>query len=605
MFRLFSMLLAATGALAAQCLPPAGGAAVAFANPDEALSAVLPLNLAFPMAGASGAPFTHCVVSTNGVLYLTNGGPAVGAGTFDWGGIASLRGAPGASPRIAPYWNDLWDAVPGTWQVTIDTSVADRCAVLWTDVAEWDQHQPAKSFAAELFATGEIRFTWSLTAIDRNPTTIGVSLGNAIADPGPVDLSVATSSSTGILYQIVAPGPFALGGRQITITPNGLGGYGVAPSCLPAEHARVGTGCYAISDSAYQVFADAGAASAALPGKSLTFVPAGASYAVQWGSSGFQAASAPVPLALGDDDELVYTPSHPLPGPFGPTSDLRICANGVIGLGATPMTFPGTTSAQPAVSGCLGNHDAAFYAWHDFDPTEFGSGAITLEEKPVAGDIVVVVTWDGVENRPTGVSNPSSLQFQLNLTTGVVTIVWEVVDANPSSASGSAHLIGFSPAGPSQDAGAVDFPAVSPLVLQLANQAPLSLSASPAPISTAAAGTTVLYTVDDLPEFAPGAGVRIGLIALSLAASAGVPLPVLGIDSPGCFLQVGGLDLLVAVVGAQAAQVAAFSLPAGLPPGLELFAQGIGLVTPNSLPNGLPGSGLVTSNGLVSRIGAY
>ena len=34
------------------------------------------------------------------------------------------------------------------------------------------------------------------------------------------------------------------------------------------------------------------------------------------------------------------------------------------------------------------------------------------------------------------------------------------------------------------------------------------------------------------------------------AAGAGVPLSVLGIDSPGCFLQVGGLDLLVAVVGA-------------------------------------------------------
>ncbi len=597
-------LAVCAGRASGQCLPLVAGAPIALANADEALSAPLPLNLTFPMAGAVGGSFTHCVVSTNGVLYLTQGGAAAGAATFDWGGVASLRGAPGAAPRIAPFWSDLWDAVPGAWQVTIDTAIAGRCAVTWSDVAEWDQHQPAKSCTAELFADGVIRFTWSAGAIDRNPVTIGVSIGDAVPDPGATDLSIGATATGGLVYEILQPGAFDLAAQQITFTPNGLG-YDVAATCVAASHAPVGAGCYALSDSAYEVFADAVVASAALTNESLVFTPNAVAYTAQWGGAAWLAAQAPVPLLLGDDDEFVYLLPQPLPSPFGQYGELTIHANGILGLGNQPFTFPGSTSAEPTVGAMLANAATAFYAWHDYDPSEPGSAPVTAEVLPVGGETVLCVAWDGVENRPSGVVNASRMQFQVNLTTGVVAIVWDHVDDDPSSAAGSAHLIGFSPGGPSQDAGATLFASASPLALGLANLAPLALTVAPTPISTPYSGTALTYTATAIPVFTSGTSMFVGVLALSLTAGSGVDLSTVGIDSPGCALHVGGLDLALPIIGTTAAQTIGFALPAGVAPGTPFFAQAFALVAPNSLPNGLPGSGFVASNGIASLVGSF
>jgi hypothetical protein len=112
-------LSCAVGTLSAQCFTPAGGTVVTltptgiFAANDEGLSAPLPLGFTFPMAGASGGPFTHVVVDSNGALYLTSGGPATGTPQFGAGnGLDDLRGNPGDSPRVFPLWCDVEGIAP-------------------------------------------------------------------------------------------------------------------------------------------------------------------------------------------------------------------------------------------------------------------------------------------------------------------------------------------------------------------------------------------------------------------------------------------------------------------------------------------------------------
>lgn len=604
---LVATLAVAATAANAQCLP-SGGGPVGLNNPDEALSAVLPLGIAFPLAGAGGAPFTHGVVSSNGVVYLTGGGAAADASPNDHGTIAQLRGAVGASPRLAPFWSDLWDAwYPGVaWSVTIDRSIPGRCAIVWTDCCEWPQSTPPLSFAAELFDTGVVTFSYG--DIDTGgallDTLVGLSIGDGVADAGGSDLSAAPAATTGIVHERFAPGAFDLANRSITFTPNG-GGFDVTTTCqlLPAGHAPYGAGCYTHTDSLYRWFADASAAAAALSGQSLVWTPTTNGYTATWGGGVFVPPSAPTVLALTDDSDAPWTPSVPLPTPAGPVADLRVHANGVISLGTAPQTFPGTSSYQPTPAGFLAAGRAAFWSWHDYNVDEPGSGAITAEERVVGPDTVLYVTWNGVESyADPEVANPSTLQFQLHLGTGVVTVVWQGIDGDPSSQHGSAHLIGYSPAGPSPDGGSIDLPVALPITTTPA-MFPLQLDASPAPISTAGVGTMVVYTTSHMPEAAPGSGVYLGLHIVSLGAAPGVDLGFLG--APGCLIHVAALDITAGLVGTTPTLATTFFVPPGIAPGTIAYAQTACLVVPDTLPNGGNAGGLTTSNGVRSHINAW
>jgi chaperonin GroES len=204
---------------------------------------------------------------------------------------------------------------------------------------------------------------------------------------------------------------------------------------------------------------------------------------------------------------------------------------------------------------------------------------------------------------PNPLPNPSTLQFQLNLTTGVVTLVWVAVDNNATSQFGSGHLIGFSPGGASQDPGSINLATALPRTTSPDREA-LRLSASPEPRSTATTGTTVTYTTENVPEAAPGTGVYVGALILS---PAGVPLPgvELGfLGAPGCRAHVLTLASTQALVGGTPTLTTTFVVPAGIAEGFELFAQSCGLVVPFSLPNGQNSFGLVTSNGVLKVLDA-
>jgi hypothetical protein len=59
------------------------------------------------------------------------------------------------------------------------------------------------------------------------------------------------------------------------------------------------------------------------------------------------------------------------------------------------------------------------------------------------------------------------------------------------------------------------------------------------------------------------------------------------------------------MVGFTSTNSVTFPLPAGVPPGFQLYSQSVGLVTPFSLPNGQNAFGLTVSNGVRSYIWTY
>jgi len=399
---------------------------------------------------------------------------------------------------------------------------------------------------------------------------------------------------------MTGPSTYMVRAVRLETTPTGsywnLSQGVFANTCLPARpasHTEYGIGCYTISDSCYQVLADPAAAAAVLNGRSLQFTPAAGGYAVAPGGSAFVPPTAgAVPLNLGDDDQVAVPLAQPMPIAGGPpTAVLHVHSNGIVG--AAPLAMSAPASALPDPAGLLGEAAPAFYAWHDFDPTEPGSGHVVVEQ--IGG--TVYVTWDGVESRPAVLANPSTLQMQFDLGSGVVRVAWNAVAATGTGAT----LVGWSPGGPSVDGGAQDL-FLGPIVVGPNNLRPLHLAATPAPVSTAATGTLVTYTLDEVPAFSPG--YHAGLVVFgSTPAYAGIDLAASGL--PGCNQWLGSIDWVEFVSGSTSTLASSLNVPPGIPCGSELFVQGLAVVPPRSLPGGLNPLGAVVSNGVATFVNGY
>lgn len=366
-----------------------------------------------------------------------------------------------------------------------------------------------------------------------------------------------------------------------------------------AEHAPLGAGCLLEArDSFAAWFPDAAAAAAALDGQSLRLLPAAAGYHAVWGGATYRPPS-PTAVALppSDDGQVALVPSLPLPTPSGPLATLHVHSNGFV---AATADNDGGAWNVPAndywPSAAYRNAPAsAFWAWHDWNPAEPGSGRIVHEEVWLGGERTLCITWRDVENFPVGVPNRGTFQFQFGLSTGRVAYVWQHVDALTSSPFGTAHLVGWSPGGPSLDPGFVALPAGLPRTTA-PDRWPLGLAAAPAPRSTASSGTTVTYTTTAVPPLQDDDDLRLGLVALSLQATGGVDLALFG--WPGCRAYVRDLAVQLPWSGSGPIQSATLVLPAGLPDGLVFYAQSLALV------DGGGGGGHVvrTSNAVGSRV---
>lgn len=612
----FGAIAALAAAAAAQnCFSGSGGASVVAsliqftgADPvaDEGRTPPLAMGLTFPMAGVA-TPLTHCVIETNGVMYLGGAaGPTGLPGSYSFGSLANLRGAAGSSPRIAPFWRDLQD-MPSGWDITAESLPGVSYTVRWLNTTNYAATSPARSFSATLFASGAVEFRYDNFAI--TSTVVGVSAGNAVGAATTAPSDFAAGGSTGALAlaweNFTGASAWDLPGKAIRFAPNGLGGYAITVPCAPtpATHASYGAGCYTVSDSYYARLGDAVGANAALQGRSIHFLKTPTTYLATSGGGVFlppSVGAAPVFTVPTDDGEAPITPSIPLATPQGPQATLRVHSNGLVSWGPAGQTFPGSNSYTPSAGAFLNAANPAIWAWHDFNEAEPGSGRIVWEQ--IAG--TVYITWNDVENYSASVGvNRSTMQIQLTLATGAAAIVFQVVDSNATSPYGSATLVGYSPGGPSTDGGSQDLATSLPFLIAAVNLTPVVLSASPAPVSTSTTGTLLTYTHAGLPEAAPGTGVYVGLTILSVGQDlTGTDLGFLG--APGCRLHVASLDATFSFVGVVSTQATTFALPAGVPAGFHLYAQGVALVAANSLPNGQNSLGAVLSNAIQSTVQA-
>ncbi|MBL8732844.1 MAG: hypothetical protein JNN13_10790 [Planctomycetes bacterium] len=375
------------------------------------------------------------------------------------------------------------------------------------------------------------------------------------------------------------------------------GGFAFEVASVPQHPGAVtsyGTGCYAKTDSLYSHFADAAAAASVLSGQSLRFVFAGGDYLAIWGGGTFVAPSgAATPLTgfvpNADDGTVVVMLPSPLPYPGGIASSLHVHSNGNVWFDDNTYTLtPDDYTPSPTVM--LAAPGTGFWSWHDFNQSEPGSGAITFES---VGNLALV-TWMGVESYPNGVQNPTWQQFQFDLSTGDVTIVWPTIDANGTSAFGSGYLVGYSPGGASVDGGNVDLTTLAGTPTGT-GMFPLHLTAT-SPV----AGTTMTLTAENVPAAVPGSGLHLGLLVLSTSSMPGPGLDLGFLGAPGCALSVGSLDLTLTMIGTTPTLSLPFVLPAGVSAGTTIYAQVVGLVMAGTLNP----AGIVTSNGLQVRIGS-
>lgn len=618
----------------AQCLGPNSGVSATvtplftfFTAADEGRTIpAIPLGFNFPMAGAlpiGSTPgiATHAFCSSNGELYLTNADygivrPINGLnfgvfGVFDW------RGGAFGSPRLAAWTGDLDAGTGGTWGIYVDTSVANQATFYWQDVYDFGAFPAGSySFSVTLYSTGIIDFSYSGAATFPAPAfgSVGVSIGNDVGTGAEVssDLSAgADSGSLGLLFEEFFGLPNDLENRTLRLTPNGVGGFTSALVCTGAYHKEYGLGCYDLeigNSSVYELFPDAAVASTSLTGNGVQFVPTANGYVVTWlpgGASGYLPPSiTATALAPDDDGDDPITPSVPfaLPG-GGFAPDLTVSHNGIV----TASLF-GNNSFDFSPSGFdLSNAlELAFYSWSDFrdnNTTPVPSGQIKYEE--VGG--VLYITWDSVDHwtDPQGTS-PSTLQFQLNLASGEVRIVWVLINSDTTSFFGSAHLVGCTDQGVSVDPGSITLATGLPVVTSPdVILTPLQLSASPPPVFTLGGPTVpVTWTANNVPDAAPPFGIGISFLIFSVAPfPGGFDMGVVGM--PGCNLNLLSLDVVLGMPSTQPTSSLTFAVPQPLTPGLQFYSQVLSLFPANSLPTGLNAFGGLLSNGVESYFNTY
>jgi hypothetical protein len=390
--------------------------------------------------------------------------------------------------------------------------------------------------------------------------------------------------ATGATGTYLAPTTGQLG-RVLMFTSSGGSGT------VLATNTTLGQGCGQTFNSVYEYFPNATLASAALTGNSLTLVSTASGYVTQW-LPGTAAAlfvppsGAATPLATGDDGDVALTPSVPLSTPYGAQPTLRVSGNGVIAFGSAIIDFPGTVSYTPTSAGFLNSVQGGVYAWHDYNVAEPGSGSIVAEE--MAG--VLYVTYNGVENYANPeVANPSTLQFQLNLATGHITIVFVAIDGNATSAFGSSILVGVTAPGASQEPGSVGL-ASGPYVTSGPEAGRLTLAAASRPITN----TSWNLSVTNVP--ATGA---IGIDVFGLADPGLVDLGFLG--APGCGAR-ASLDVLNAWIVAGPSHAYSLAVPNNVAlVNFHVYTMGVVLVPG---VNALLG-GAITSNGVDGKIGDF
>ena len=368
-----------------------------------------------------------------------------------------------------------------------------------------------------------------------------------------------------------------------------------------ANHQAFGLGCHDFENrsNVMQFFPDVPAAKATLDGNALQFTLTANGYVWSWlpGAAGAlyvpPSGTATIVANVSTGQET-FTPSAPIPIPGGTTATWTVSSEGILTAGSTGNQGTDTTPTLAETAAATG---LAFYTWCTQNPTETGSGKVKWEE--VGG--VLYVTFEGVEfSGGTPTLAPSTYQWQVNMTTGNVTMLWTSFSASSATTD---VLVGCTLAGAGQTPLSTILPAVG------ANQigpdvpmTPMTLSAAPAPVINPS--TLVTYTIGNIPETSPGSGLYLSTLFLSVnPLPGGFDLANVALTTvPGCRLYIATLDVNIgtAITFAPSSTVqVTFSTPL-FAPGNVIGAQAVALFDAAfPLPNGESG-GLLLSNGVYS-----
>ncbi|MCB9876889.1 MAG: choice-of-anchor J domain-containing protein [Planctomycetes bacterium] len=324
-----------------------------------------------------------------------------------------------------------------------------------------------------------------------------------------------------------------------------------------ATNTSLGQGCYGHYSSVYEAFVDP--ANFDLANSSIQLINTGTGYVLTTGG-GFNPVGSlgtPTALALTDDSSITT-------GSFG----IEVGSNCWIALGTG-----NSTDYAPDVAAMLNNPATGFYCWTDLNPSEPGSGQVQYEENGP----LVQITFDGVYSwGGTSAADENHVQFQIDTSSGNVTIAWGTVSANANG-----FLVGYSPGGANADPGNADLSPVAAgsVVLEVGpvDILPMALDATTRP----ALGTNWNLQTSN--------GALFDVIVVGLVDPNIADLSFIGM--PGCGIR-ATLDL---IFNSSTATVPVPNVPSLV--GIPLYANGASLAPAvNALE-------LITSNGVQGTIG--
>jgi hypothetical protein len=452
-----------------------------------------------------------------------------------------------------------------------------------------------------VYAAARVSLT---TGITLQPNTYGVAIhyigvrpiflgGNGTVAPGgggPTTNQYYQNTELTLLAGNTQPFAFGAGPQPLPYVWRGAIHYalGAVPHS-PASNVKYGNGCYATGGSFYQRFSCSGSMPSVLNGRSLSLLYLGGGYALSAGNVPFiapTAAAAQLPAV--DEAETPISLTNPMIYPGGVTQTMYVNHNGIISVAAN--TVP--SSRFPSIRTLLNVPQTAWFSWHDYDPSEAGSGTIKFEEVGT----LAIFTWDDVESRPgtptAPVVNRCRFQIQFDTATGNVNYVWVTMSNVIGSNTSDEHIIGFSPGGPSPDTGPIDITTFLSALLMVPEILPLQLDASPSPVL----GATVDYTTSN------ETGLNVGVLFLSVASLPGIDLGIIG--APGCLAHIDigpAVGSVISNLGVPGLSMTSqLPIPASTPLlGFQLFAQTVWL---DAAANPF---GALTSNGVRTTVGSF
>lgn len=545
---------------------------------DETMSGAQNLGFTFTY---NGVGYTQIQVCDNG--YITLGGTG-GLPDFD-PQATTLRSDPFA--RICPFWVDLEPGIPGGGDIlfrAVPASGATPAHAVITWDAVWDYlGTTPHTFQLCLIDGGQVRVHYGNDlAINSDGWLVGASPGNGAAANAVSFATLPIVTAGNATLHDNGIGAFGRAGATLDWLTDGTGGYTIVQNTQCAQSTIYGTGCIGRFASFYEYFATSPSIDLSNTGFSL--LNTGTSYVVVPSAAAFVAPpGTAVNLGLDDDDETSVTLSAALAYPGGSTTTLNVCSNGHISTASNGAA--GSFAPDPAEFLTWAN--TTWAVWHDFIPTVAGPDNVWFHE---AGGIAYitwlnVISYDGVAPGTT----PSTLQFQFQLASGNVDVVFQSLDlVSTGYPDAAGWVVGLHAAGGTLDPGSIDLSSSLPISTYANEVAPLQVEASALPV----VGTLISLDTTNIPTSAPFGAITLGLTAVN----PGIDLT--GIGMAGCFQYTDNLATLLFFPLGSSTVSTPFQVPnmAGVTVSAQALAYAPGAPVTTTI-------GALASNGVALRLG--